>query len=46
MFGMGDMGATIVDSIDTLWIMGLKEEYEEARHWIEHNLDFARTAVC
>ncbi|VDO72525.1 unnamed protein product [Heligmosomoides polygyrus] len=43
-FGMGDMGATIVDSIDTLWIMGLKEEYEEARHWIEHNLDFARTA--
>ncbi|VDL79419.1 unnamed protein product [Nippostrongylus brasiliensis] len=43
-FGMGDMGATIVDSIDTLWIMGLKEEYGQARDWIKHNLDFSKTA--
>ncbi|PIO69155.1 glycosyl hydrolase family 47 [Teladorsagia circumcincta] len=43
-FGMGDMGATIVDAIDTLWIMGLKEEYEQARSWIKHSLDFTRTA--
>ncbi|KAK5971742.1 alpha-1 2-Mannosidase [Trichostrongylus colubriformis] len=43
-FGMGDMGATIVDAIDTLWIMGLKEEYEQARSWIKHSLDFKRTA--
>ncbi|KAK6024697.1 glycosyl hydrolase family 47, partial [Ostertagia ostertagi] len=41
---MGDMGATIVDAIDTLWIMGLKEEYEEARSWVKHSLDFKRTA--
>ncbi|PIO53183.1 hypothetical protein TELCIR_25492, partial [Teladorsagia circumcincta] len=41
---MGDMGATIVDAIDTLWIMGLKEEYEQARSWIKHSLDFTRTA--
>ncbi|KAK6055829.1 glycosyl hydrolase family 47 [Cooperia oncophora] len=44
-FGMGDMGATIVDAIDTLWIMGLKEEYEQARSWVKHSLDFTRTAM-
>ncbi|KJH42565.1 glycosyl hydrolase family 47 [Dictyocaulus viviparus] len=43
-FGMGEMGATIVDAIDTLWIMGLKEEYEQAREWIALNLDFAVSA--
>ena len=26
----GGWGATLVDSLDTLWIMGLKEEFEEA----------------
>ncbi|TKA75281.1 hypothetical protein B0A55_05079 [Friedmanniomyces simplex] len=32
-------GATLVDSLDTLWIMGMKEEFEEA---LEHvrNIDF------
>ncbi|KIH52149.1 glycosyl hydrolase family 47, partial [Ancylostoma duodenale] len=43
-FGAGDIGATIVDAIDTLWIMGLKEEYEQARNWIQHSLDFSRAA--
>ncbi|XGW20008.1 hypothetical protein V3C99_003659 [Haemonchus contortus] len=43
-FGTGDTGATIVDAIDTLWIMGLKEEYEQARSWIKLSLDFTRTA--
>uniref|UniRef100_A0A1I7WTL1 alpha-1,2-Mannosidase n=1 Tax=Heterorhabditis bacteriophora TaxID=37862 RepID=A0A1I7WTL1_HETBA len=43
-FGSGDIGASIVDAIDTLWIMGLKEEYEDARKWIDLNLDFSRTA--
>ncbi|ETN68835.1 glycosyl hydrolase family 47 [Necator americanus] len=43
-FGAGDIGATIVDAIDTLWIMGLKEEYEQARSWIQHSLDFSRAA--
>ncbi|KAK0254084.1 hypothetical protein B0A54_05448 [Friedmanniomyces endolithicus] len=32
-------GATLVDSLDTLWMMGMKEEFEEA---LEHvrNIDF------
>ncbi|GCC26842.1 mannosyl-oligosaccharide 1,2-alpha-mannosidase IA-like isoform X1 [Chiloscyllium punctatum] len=39
LFG-GLLGATIVDSLDTLYIMGLQEEFAEAREWVENNLDF------
>uniref|UniRef100_A0A673JR99 alpha-1,2-Mannosidase n=1 Tax=Sinocyclocheilus rhinocerous TaxID=307959 RepID=A0A673JR99_9TELE len=35
----GLRGASIVDSLDTLYIMGLMEEYEEAKEWIQNNLD-------
>ncbi|KAL9002870.1 MAG: hypothetical protein Q9188_004225 [Gyalolechia gomerana] len=31
----GGWGATLVDSLDTLWIMGLKEDFEEAVKAIE-----------
>jgi mannosyl-oligosaccharide alpha-1,2-mannosidase len=34
------LGATIVDSLDTLWIMGLKEEFARAADWVEHKLSF------
>jgi mannosyl-oligosaccharide alpha-1,2-mannosidase len=27
----GGLGATVVDSLDTLYIMGLKEEFKKAR---------------
>eukprot|EP00727_Mastigamoeba_balamuthi_P010643 m51a1_g6200 putative mannosyl-oligosaccharide -alpha-mannosidase ia (559) ;mRNA; f:115244-117459 len=33
-------GATIVDSLDTLWIMRMDEEFKEARDWVAHNLTF------
>jgi len=36
------MGLTIVDSLDTLWIMGLREEYQRARGWVAENLDIER----
>lgn len=39
-FGGEKLGASIVDGIDTLFIMGLNEEYLAARTWIENNLDF------
>lgn len=29
-----------MDAIDTLYIMGLHEEYNQARGWIQDNLDF------
>ncbi|XP_023668860.2 mannosyl-oligosaccharide 1,2-alpha-mannosidase IA isoform X1 [Paramormyrops kingsleyae] len=40
MFG-GLRGASIVDSLDTLYIMGLNEEYEEAKEWVETVLDMS-----
>ncbi len=34
------LGLTIVDSLDTLWIMDLKDEFHEARNWVADNLRF------
>lgn len=36
-FGKNDIGLTIIDALDTLYIMGLKEEYKEARLWVQTN---------
>jgi len=33
------LGLTIVDSLDTLYIMNLEKEYEEARNWIANGLN-------
>lgn len=38
-FGSGEIGATIVDALDTLYLMGLREEYERARKWIALSLN-------
>merc|ERR1719158_1824005 len=38
-FGSSSMGATIVDSMDTLYIMGFQEEFEKGKNWIGANLD-------
>lgn len=45
MFGRGELGATIVDALDTLWIMGLTKEFEEGRKWVEMSLDLKKNAV-
>ncbi|XP_063712401.1 mannosyl-oligosaccharide 1,2-alpha-mannosidase IA-like isoform X2 [Symsagittifera roscoffensis] len=42
-FGSGNSGATIIDAIDTLYIMGLSKEYEEAREWIALSFNFNPT---
>ncbi|KAI3879492.1 hypothetical protein MKW92_000869 [Papaver armeniacum] len=36
----GGLGATIVDSLDTLFIMGLDEQFQRAREWVATSLDF------
>ncbi|GLD56644.1 mannosyl-oligosaccharide 1,2-alpha-mannosidase IB isoform X1 [Lates japonicus] len=41
--GNSQLGATIVDALDTLYIMGLHEEFKDGQEWIEQNLDFS---VC
>ena len=34
------MGATIVDALDTLYIMEMDEEYKAGRDWIASSLNF------
>lgn len=36
----GGVGLMIVDSLDTLMLMNLTKEYNQARSWIETNLEF------
>uniref|UniRef100_A0A914DTM2 alpha-1,2-Mannosidase n=1 Tax=Acrobeloides nanus TaxID=290746 RepID=A0A914DTM2_9BILA len=38
-FGAGNIGASIIDALDTLYIMGMQEEYNEAKEWVASNLD-------
>ena len=38
-FGTSDCGATIVDSMDTLYIMGMEEEFSKGRDWIKTKLN-------
>lgn len=33
-FGAFDLGATIVDGLDTLYLMGLHKEFDEGRDWV------------
>ena len=40
----GQTGATIVDSLDTLYIMGMTEELAEARSWVEGCLNVDGTS--
>jgi len=39
-FGTAEIGATIVDSLDTLFIMEMMDEYETAREFVENQLNF------
>ncbi|OMO76113.1 Glycoside hydrolase, family 47 [Corchorus capsularis] len=36
----GGLGATLIDSLDTLYIMGLTEQFQRAREWVANSLDF------
>uniref|UniRef100_A0A8C4N369 alpha-1,2-Mannosidase n=1 Tax=Eptatretus burgeri TaxID=7764 RepID=A0A8C4N369_EPTBU len=38
--GSVKLGATIVDSLDTLHIMGLRKEFQEGAAWVRQHLDF------
>jgi len=37
-----NLGCTIVDSLSTLWIMDLRSEFDDAKKWVESNLNFDR----
>ncbi|XP_047237884.1 mannosidase, alpha, class 1B, member 1b isoform X3 [Girardinichthys multiradiatus] len=34
------LGLTLIDALDTMWILGLKQEFEEARRWVATELTF------
>eukprot|EP00590_Aulacoseira_subarctica_P005390 CAMPEP_0172417882 /NCGR_PEP_ID=MMETSP1064-20121228/4368_1 /TAXON_ID=202472 /ORGANISM="Aulacoseira subarctica , Strain CCAP 1002/5" /LENGTH=473 /DNA_ID=CAMNT_0013156437 /DNA_START=31 /DNA_END=1449 /DNA_ORIENTATION=- len=36
----GGLGVTLVDSLDTLWLMELHDEFWEARDWVRDKLSF------
>ena len=36
----GGMGVTLLDSLDTLWLMGMRDEFDDATSWIETHLNF------
>lgn len=42
----GGLGATMVDTLDTLWLMGLTQEFQAARNWVVNELNFNRCALC
>ncbi len=37
-----NMGLTIIDSLDTMLIMGLEDHFGRARDWVQKSLDFNR----
>jgi hypothetical protein len=41
----GGIGMTILDSLDTLWILGLKAEFAECRQWIAKSLSFSHAGT-
>ena len=38
-------GETIIQSITTLWLMGLQEEYGRARKWIDEEMNITRVKL-
>ncbi|TBU62424.1 glycoside hydrolase [Dichomitus squalens] len=40
----GGIGYTVIDSIDTMLLMGLQDEYARARKWVETKMSFDRDA--
>lgn len=45
-FGTMPLGATILDGLDTLYIMGMREEFQQARDWVakEFNVNAMNSA--
>lgn len=39
-------GATIVDALDTLYIMEMFEEFDVATDWVEKNLNFNMVSLA
>eukprot|EP00752_Nemacystus_decipiens_P015936 g14242.t1 len=40
----GGMGVTLVDSLDTLWLMDMKDEFWRARDWVRDKLTYSHAS--
>lgn len=38
--GFSGLGATLVDAMSTLHLMGMQEEFDRAKHWVRERMDF------
>lgn len=43
--GWGGFGTTLVDSLDTLWLMDMKDEFQRARDWVRDSLSHNRNRM-
>lgn len=43
--GWGGFGTTLVDSLDTLWLMDMKDEFGRARDWVRDSLSNNRNRM-
>lgn len=41
----GGIGCTLVDALDTLWLMGMMTEFKEAVEWVRNSLSFDRAGT-
>lgn len=39
------LGLTIVDALDTLWIMDMKDEFNRGKQWVADHLDFNKVIL-
>ena len=39
------LGLTLIDSLDTMYIMNLRNEFDEAKDWVAENLSFSINKV-
>jgi hypothetical protein len=39
----GGIGYTVIDAIDTMWLMGLDQEYARASRWVKNDLKLDRS---
>lgn len=44
-FGTMPLGATILDGLDTLYIMGMEKEFKEARDWVANELELSQMVI-
>lgn len=42
MFGSAPLGATLIDSLDTLYIAELMEEFDVAKKWVKDYFDISK----